>query len=85
MIRNLLGLDPASYNEFLQSIAFLVIAILLFILAMNWGAVRRAARAVRDFALAVADAYCRYEEELGKLTPEERAYLKADSDTHLFI
>jgi len=82
-LRHFLQLDPASFHEFLFSIGYIALGIILFIAGMNWSAIKKFLVRLYDIALAIAEAYCEYEEAFQKLSPEERSYLQ--QDINLFI
>ena len=72
-----------QYAEILLSVAYMVFLFLLFLAVVNWPTIRNFFTVLHDIALAVMEAYCEYEEEFQKLSPEERMYLQ--QDVNLFI
>lgn len=72
-----------QYTQIILSFAYMVFLFLVFIMIMNWSAIRRFLIHLTDIILAIVEAFCKYEESSQKLTPEERTYLQ--NDINLFI
>lgn len=73
----------SQHAEILLSFAYMAFLFILFLVVVNWPAIRKFFAVLHDIALAVMEAYCEYEEEFQRLSPEERMYLQ--QDINLFI